>query len=403
MKRRLDHGVAAGTDTSYPDTELFDCGTLLKLNMRARYSPERERSIVLRACLVILVGWVPLLVLTAYQSFVLRDAGIASFLSDFAVACRSLIAAPLLVLAEWMSLPRLSVVAFHFRESGVVSRDDDARFAAACSSTLRLRDSVVADIGLIILAVISVAALKEVVPISLYPAWHVSTVAGVQVYSPAGWWHAVVSLPLLLVLLLGWIWRVLLWTRFLYLMACLDLRLVPAHPDRTAGLRFVAYSVQAFSLVALALGTIVAGSAANRILYRGISPDTLTFGVLAVAASVTVIFAGPLLTLSGHLLRAWRRGTLQYSALAGRLGRQFEAKFFKNGATIDASALELPDFSATTDLYQVASNVYEVRLVPISLASLAIVVAMAILPFLAIALMFIPTDVIVEEIAKLLL
>lgn len=403
MKPRLERSAAPGANTSCADTELFDCGRLLKLNMRAQYSPERERSIVLRACLVILVGWVPLLLLTAYQSFVLRDAGIASFLSDFAVACRSLIAAPLLVLAEWISLPRLSVIAFHFRDSGIVSRDDDARFSAACSSTLRLRDSVVADIGLIVLACLTVAALKEVVPISLYPAWHVSIVAGVEEYSPAGWWHALVSLPLLFVLLLGWIWRVLVWTRFLYLMAGLDLELVPAHPDRTAGLRFVAYSVQAFSLVALALGTIVAGSAANRVLYHGASLETLTFAVLAVVAAVIVIFAGPLLTLSGHLLRAWRRGTLQYSALAGRLGRQFEGKFFRNGATIDASALELPDFSATTDLYQVASNVYEVRLVPISVASLGIVVAMAILPFLAITLMFIPFDVIVEEIAKLLL
>jgi hypothetical protein len=165
----------------------------------------------------------------------------------------------------------------------------------------------------------------------------------------------------------------------------------------------VAYSVQAFSLVALALGTIVAGSAANRVLFRGASLDTLTFAVVAVVAAVIVIFAGPLLTLSGHLLRAWQRGTLQYSALAGRLGRQFEGKFFRDGATIDASALELPDFSATTDLYQVASNVYEVRLIPISVASLGILIAMAILPFLAIALMFVPFDLIVEEIAKLLL
>ena len=403
LKPRLERGAALGTNTSWADTELFDSGTLLKLNMPARYSPERERSIVLRACLVILVGWVPLLLLTAYQSFVLRDASIASFLSDFAAASRSLIAAPLLVLAEWMALPRLGVMALHFRESGVVSRDDDARFAAACSSTLRLRDSVVADIGLIALAYITIVALKQVVPISLYPAWHVSSVAGVEVYSPAGWWHVLVSLPLLFVLLLGWIWRVLLWTRFLYLMARLDLRLVPAHPDRTAGLRFVAYSVQAFWLVAFALGAIVAGSAANRVLYRGASADTFTFDVVAVVATVIVVFAAPLLTLSGHLLRAWRRGTLQYSALAGRLGRQFEGKFFRDGTTIDASALELPDFSATTDLYQVASNVYEVRLVPISVVSLGILVGMAILPFLAITLMFIPFDVIVEEIAKLLL
>lgn len=395
--------MTTGAATNDADIELFDCGTLLKLNMGSRYSPERERSIVLRACLVILVGWVPPLLLGSYQSLVLRDAGAVSFLSDFAVACRSLIAAPMLVLAEWICLPRLSVIAFHFRESGVVSRDDDARFSAACSSTLRMRDSVVADISLIVLGYVAVAALIEVVPVSLYPAWHVSGEAGVRSYSPAGWWHVLVSLPLLFVLLLGWIWRLFLWTRFLYLMAGLDLRLVPAHPDRTAGLRFVAYSVQAFSLVALALGAIVAGSAANRVLYRGASPGTLTFSVVAVVIFVVVIFAGPLLTLSGHLLRAWRRGTLQYSELAGRLGRQFERKFLGNGASIDASALELPDFSATTDLYQVASNVYEVRLVPISVASLGILVGMAALPFAAIALMFIPFDVIVEEIAKLLL
>jgi hypothetical protein len=202
---------------------------------------------------------------------------------------------------------------------------------------------------------------------------------------------------------LGWVWRLILWTRFLHLMARLDLRLVPAHPDRTAGLRFAAYSVQAFSLVAMALGAVVAGGAANRVIYRGASPETFMFAVLAVVASVVVIFAGPLMMLSGHLLRAWQRGTLQYSALAGRLGRQFEDKFFRSGATIDASALELPDFSTTTDLYQVASNVYEVRLVPFSIASLGILVAMTLIPFLAIALMFIPFDVIVEEIAKLLL
>ena len=77
VKPRLDRGASAGTNMSYADTELFDCGTLLKLNMRALCSPERERSILLRACLVVLVGWVPLLLFTAYQSLVLRDAGIA--------------------------------------------------------------------------------------------------------------------------------------------------------------------------------------------------------------------------------------------------------------------------------------------------------------------------------------
>jgi hypothetical protein len=390
-------------NASYADSELFDCGTLLKLRMHALSSPERERNIVARACLVVLIGWVPLFVLTAYQSLVLNEAGAASFLSDFAVASRSLVAAPLLVLAEWMSLPRLTTIALHFRDSGIVSSADDTRFGTAWLSTLRWRDSNAVDVVLIVLAYAILAGLMWSVPAALFPAWQRSSVTGSPVYSLAGWWHALVSLPLLFVLLLGWLWRVGLWTRFLVLMARLDLRLVPAHPDRTAGLRFVAYSVQAFSLVALALGTIVAGSTANEVAYRGGSLGTFKVAVIAVIGSVIVVFAGPLVTFSGHLLRAWRRGTLQYSALAGRLGRQFERKFFRNGAAVDASALELPDFSATTDLYQVASNVYEVRLIPISIVSLGILVAMAILPFLVIAMTFVPFDVIVEEIAKLLL
>jgi hypothetical protein len=376
---------------------------LLKLRMHPLGAEERVRNIVFRACFVVLLGWLPLLLLGAHQTFVLREAGIASFLSDFAVACRSLIAAPVLVLAELVGLPRLSTIALHFRESGIVSKTDDAQFAAACASTLRLRSSVAADIALILLAYVVIAALMETVPLPIYPEWQLSMAGGMTVYSTAGWWHALVSLPLLFVLLLSWIWRLALWTRFLYLMSRLDLRLVPAHPDRTAGLRFVAYSVQAFSLVAFGLGAIVAGSAANQILYRGATPESFSFAVIGLAASVVIAFAGPLLTFSGHLLRAWRRGTLQYSALAGRLGRQFEGKWFRNGAAMDVSVLELPDFSATTDLYQVASNVYEVRLVPVSVASLGILVAMAIAPFLVVALMFIPFDVIVSEIAKLLL
>lgn len=74
MKPRLDRSEAAG-NTSYADAELFDCGTLLKLNMHALCSPQRESNIVLRAYLVVLVGWVPLLLLSAYQTLSLATPG----------------------------------------------------------------------------------------------------------------------------------------------------------------------------------------------------------------------------------------------------------------------------------------------------------------------------------------
>ena len=65
----------------------------------------------------------------------------------------------------------------------------------------------------------------------------------------------VVRRPLPLLLLgLGWLWRLYLWGRFLWQLSRLDLRLVPAHPDQTAGLKFVGYAVRAFALLGFAWG-----------------------------------------------------------------------------------------------------------------------------------------------------
>jgi hypothetical protein len=74
-----------------------------------------------------------------------------------------------------------------------------------------------------------------------------------------------VSVPLLLLLLLGWLWRVLLWWRFLWLTARLDLRLIPGHPDLAGGLMFVGSSLRSFWLLSFALGAIAAGTVANRV------------------------------------------------------------------------------------------------------------------------------------------
>src|SRR5437763_8237671 len=153
-------------------------------------------------------------------------------------------------------------------------------------------------------------------------------------------------------------WRLALWTRFLWLMSQLDLRLVPSHPDHAAGLGFIGSSLRPYSIVALAVGTVMAGRVANAVLHEGASLFAFRYLVAGAAAVVVLLFAGPLAMFSGNLLQAWRRGVREYGALASDLGHEFERKWFAHGRRVDASALEAPDFSATTDLYQVAGNVY---------------------------------------------
>jgi uncharacterized membrane protein len=65
--------------------------------------------------------------------------------------------------------------------------------------------------------------------------------------------------------------------------------------------------------------------------------------------------------------------------------------------------LEVPDFSATTDLYQIVSNVREMKEVPVDLIQLRSLIIAVLLPFLPVALAAVPLRKILETVVKLLL
>jgi hypothetical protein len=186
-------------------------------------------------------------------------------------------------------------------------------------------------------------------------------------------------------------------------MARLDLLLTPSHPDHVGGLKFVGTSLRGFRLLALALGAIAAGTAANRVMYWGTSPLAFKHVAVGLVVFVLALSAGPLTVFVRKLRAAKRRGTFEYGALGCAVGRQFERKWLGRAGGVDESALDAPDFSATTDLYQVVANVYEMESLPFGLKSLSELVAMTLLPFVPVALMAVPLDVIIKDIAKLLL
>jgi hypothetical protein len=264
-----------------------------------------------------------------------------------------------------------------------------------------LLDSIPAEVTVAALAYLVVAATIYPHEASHTPVWHRSAGA-LPLFSPAGWWHTLVSLPLLLCLTLGWVWRLALWTRLLWLISRLDLRLVASHPDRAGGLSFVGHSVRAFAVVALALATIVAGRSAHTVLAGGGLPTPQLHFNIGVMATIMALFVAPLLAFTPTLVRARRRGAFEYGALANRLGQSFERKWLGPGAAVDAGSLEQPDFSATTDLYQVASNVYAIRFVPVEPKDLLPLAVAMLLPFAPVVLLAVPFEVILTQLKRLL-
>jgi hypothetical protein len=384
--------------------ELFGNGPLLRLQQRVlragTHPGVRRRPLAVAlwhwATAVALIGWLPLLLLVAVAPA--QPGALRSLLLDFGVHCRSLAAAPILVLAEAISA-RLGEVAQHFTNGRLIAANDQARFERALDSTRRLAHSSAADWVAAALAYPILFLLFAAGP--LIPAWQRSG-PGLLECSAAGWWHLLVSAPLLMLLLLGWFWRLLLWVRFLWLVSRLELVLSPAHPDRCAGLRFVGYSLSDFSALGFAFGTIVAGSLANQVVRGDVTLVDYRRDFVALALFVVILFGAPLLLFSGPLLRTLRRGVYRYGRLAAGLGGQLEHKWLEAGTAVDEQSLGVQDFSAVTDLYQIASNVYAMRLLVVDVRSIAILLVATVLPLLAVAAASLPLDVLRQVLSDLL-
>lgn len=352
-----------------------------------------------RAWLVALVGWLPLPVLALWQTVSFGGTAAASFAAEAGVHVRGLIAAPLLVLAEAACAPRLGATVNQFIDGDLVPDEDLARFRDALVSTRRLASSRVAEVLIVVLAYgASLLAFNTRATADL-PAW----LNGPHGFSLAAWWYLMISLPLLLILMLAWLWRLLLWARLLWLVAGLRLSLAASHPDRVGGLGFVGHSVRAFIIPGVALSTVAAGRSVHDILRTGaVSWPHLTVN-LALLSLAIVLLVAPLFAFVPTLASLRQRAVIEYGALGRRVGLGFEADWLKDKVLIEVPPAARQDISYTADLYAIVANAQAIRPAPVEpRAIFALVLAMA-LPFVPVVLLLVPVSTILRLVKDLVL
>ena len=111
------------------ERQLFEGGPPTGLQTMLGLMSADRPNIQLRIAVAIGLGWVPLLVLTAFQSAMLADGSFHAFLTDYAVLSRSVIAVSLLILAERACLPRLSSIVCYIRGTELVRPMDMPAFS----------------------------------------------------------------------------------------------------------------------------------------------------------------------------------------------------------------------------------------------------------------------------------
>lgn len=385
------------------ESVLLEGGPFSRLETRLGLIRPGERRVRRRALLAALIGWVPLAVLAAVEGHALGDTPLESFLLDFATYARFLIAVPVFVIAEAECLPRLAEIARHFSDTGLVASTDQTRYEAVVASTARWWNATGADLVIVVLAYVHVLVGMLWYPLEIN-TWRTSISEGRLTLSLTGWWLALVSLPLYLMLLYGWVWRVFVWGRFLWKMSRLNLQLNATHPDGAGGLKFIGTSTRPFSFLAFAIAAPPAGAMANLVVFAGQSPLEFKFLILGIVVLVLLLFVGPMLVFVEPLRRARTRALFEYGALAASVGRQFGRKWIEGNPEINDRALQAQDFSATTDLYSIVANVHAMKLIPFDpKKDLATLLIATLSPFLLASLPILPLEVVLKTIVKFLL
>jgi hypothetical protein len=115
-----------------------------------------------------------------------------------------------------------------------------------------------------------------------------------------------------------------------------------------------------------------------------------------------VLFCAPLCVFAGRLAAERRRGLRQFGELATSFGLEFGREWFTPGRRVDQAALDRGDFSAATDLYQVVDRVQAMRFVPLDRVNVLMLAGAALLPFVPVALLAVPFDVLMTRLMGIL-
>jgi hypothetical protein len=199
-------------------------------------------------------------------------------------------------------------------------------------------------------------------------------------------WDWMVCVPLFHFLLQRWLWRLTLWCFILWRLSRLELRLVPTHPDRVAGLGFLEVVHTEFAPLILAISATQSASLAQDIALGRIAFDAIYPSVAFVLLVYAVLFLGPLLIFSGKLWECQVKGLSDYSALAERYVNAFDRKWLGPDPAPGEPLLGTEDIQSLADLSNSVRIVRDMRLAPISLSILKSLAVAALLPLLPLAL-----------------
>ena len=389
--------------SSIENFSLFRGDPLFRL-MRALRLGHPLKGLGVRSALALCaLTWLPLLALSLAQGLAIGNGVKIPFLFDFAASVRFLLALPLMIMVERLVDIRISGVLKHLVQSGLVADDALSTLQSIAGTAQRLCNSVLGEVAGLALVVFGVIYLRIEISGSL-TSWQFLPDSPGSSRTLAGWWYILVSIPVFQFLFYRWIWRYLIWTWMLWRISRLDLRLIPTHPDRAAGLSIIGLAQLGFAILADALSTVISAAYAQDFLLGTTTIGEAEVTVVGYVILMLAIFLTPPCFFTGVLFRVQLIGLRDYGALANRYTLDFHRKWIEGKAPAGEPLVGSADIQSLADLANSYAVIRTILYAPLDPGTVLLpIVACIVLPLLPATLTAVPIHQIAHEIITRLL
>jgi hypothetical protein len=300
---------------------------------------------------------------------------------DPAMHVRLLVAAPVFLILDQLFPTTCRYTLTLLQEQGFVSDADSPRLDTLLNRAARLTDSWLPEVLLALLGILlGVLALLGVVPVRGLSS---RTALGADQI-----WHALTDLPLFQFLLWRSVWRWAIWVAVLAGLSRIGLRLVPTHPDRSGGIRFLKLpSVSYCTVLLFAISSVLCAEWGSRLTLgatlASFKPLLIVFG-----AAATLIAFGPLLLFAPQLVAARLQGLREVGHTATSVGRAYREALLDPSTALESGRIH--DLAAAEQAYR--ETVKQLSLILFDGRDLALLLAATLLPLVPVMLLHVPSE-----------
>ena len=378
-------------------------GPFYRVEERLGMAREGFPGLALRTVFTIGLTFVPLVVLAAIEGVLIGSRVVLPLLLDLTVYARFVLAVPLLLHAERFVDLRLSMAVTHFQTGDILEGPVRDQFETALDRLRSALESRLPEVILVLVAFVPALVQGRTVLGHQVSSWQLVTPGLASSATWAGKWLVFVSLPLFSFLILRWLWRILLWTQFLWRVSRIDLRLIPTHPDGAGGLAFLGVLHTGFSGFLIPVSATIAARAVQGVQYGVLTMTSFRNVLIAFIVLALIVALGPLLVFIPKLVQIRRRGLLEYAKLATDYTRDFDQRWLREAGKAENPLLGTSDIQSLADLANSYSVIQRMSVVPISRQNIIAVAAATALPMLPFLLLVFPLEALLKQVAALLI